>query len=413
MPKLGTSIFRIPSWISSSGHLVLMCLFTGLNLACLALAPCAVARLRCWNAPSSSFTWLSFLLTSSSFLVLTKLTSFNPDLLTISCVQIQQHCDNLNLDFSHLPSIMSKRSVFTTVTALPAGISRQTVLETLHNHVEMIDLNPLVTERHPCKPPPNASPEEFHCAWYEITDKVHYLPGGLYSGAVKFNACFHDLTNGLQTHIFAPMGLNIKGKWTLGGSLPGEPREPVELGVGVPKTGLWLREDVDLRCNVLFTSFVKKTTKKAHGTLVQRMVEKAHLSEAADHNASLAHRNSTYHGSQTESFCDAQSVRSSSPFQSPRQTYQSFSSSGSQRHPETDRRSHGTNYSNPEPSPFYPDADPAYKVASQAHMSVELPSHSPPYPTETAVHPPPMELEAPYQPPRSHQTSPFPKPLFS
>lgn len=28
---------------------------------------------------------------------------------------------------------MSKKSHFTTVTALPAGISRETVLETLHN----------------------------------------------------------------------------------------------------------------------------------------------------------------------------------------------------------------------------------------------------------------------------------------
>lgn len=324
---------------------------------------------------------------------------------------------------------MSKRSVFTTVTALPDGISRQTVLETLHNHVEMIDLNPLVTERHPCKAPPNASPEEFHCAWYEITDKVHYLPGGLYSGAVKFNACFHDLTNGLQTHIFAPMGLNIKGKWTLGGSLPGEPREPVELGVGVPKTGLWLREDVDLKCNVLFTSFVKKTTKKAHGTLVQRLVEKAHLKEASEHNSSLARRTSefpcSYSQSQAQSYSDGQSVRSTSPFQSPRQTYHGFHHpDGAPVYQEIDRRSQDAKFSSPQPSPFYPDSDPGYKAASsQAHMSVELPTQMHPsmYPQEkTAYQPPPpppmapMELEAPYQPSGGRQpNSAFPKPLFS
>lgn len=308
---------------------------------------------------------------------------------------------------------MSKRSVFTTVTALPAGISRQTVLETLHNHVEMIDLNPLVTERHPCKAPSNASPEEFHCAWYEITDKVHYLPGGLYSGAVKFNACFHDLTNGVQTHIFAPMGLNIKGKWTLGGSLPGEPREPVELGVGVPKTGLWLREDVDLKCNVLFTSFVKKTTKKAHGTLVERLVEKAHLREADEHNASLARRTSGYPCSQTQTYSDGQSVHSTSPFQSPRQTYQGFQSDRAPMYQETDRRSQEVRYSSPQPSPFYPEQDPGYKAASQAHMSVELPSHPSEYPKEKVTYQPPMELEAPYQPTRTPQPSPFPKPLFS
>jgi hypothetical protein len=38
---------------------------------------------------------------------------------------------------------MSKRTVYTTVTPLPAGIIRETVMETLHNHLEMIDLNPL------------------------------------------------------------------------------------------------------------------------------------------------------------------------------------------------------------------------------------------------------------------------------
>lgn len=141
---------------------------------------------------------------------------------------------------------MSKRTVFTTITPLPAGVSRAVVMETLKSHTEMIDLNPLVIERHPIKPPPNATPEEYHCVWYSLTDRVSYLPGGLASGQVTYTCCFHDLKDGLQTHCYAPMGLDIKGKWTLGGSLPGEPIAPVELGVGAPLHGLWLREDVDV-----------------------------------------------------------------------------------------------------------------------------------------------------------------------
>ena len=39
----------------------------------------------------------------------------------------------------------------------------------------------------------------------------------------------------LQTHCLAPAGLDIKGKWTLGGSLEGEPREAPELGPGRAK----------------------------------------------------------------------------------------------------------------------------------------------------------------------------------
>lgn len=201
---------------------------------------------------------------------------------------------------------MSKRTLFTTVTALPVGITRETVLETLHNHAEMIDLNPLVMERHPIKPPREATPEEITCAWYQVTDKVNYLPGGLYSGSVTFKSCFHDLPNGLQTHIHAPAGLEMKGRWTLGGSLPGEPRQAVELGANIPKTGLWLKEDVDMKCNFIMTSFIKGTTKKAHGTLVSRLVEKAHVMENNAHNNALAEQLSLrssyppdYHSSMT------------------------------------------------------------------------------------------------------------------
>ena len=182
---------------------------------------------------------------------------------------------------------MSKRTQFTTVTPLPAGITRATVLETLHSHLEMIDLNPLVTERHPIRPPPDAEADEFHAQWYRVTDKVNYLPGGLYSGAVSFNCCFHDLPMGLQTHIYAPMGLDMRGKWTVGGTLPGEPRQPVELGLGLPKTGLYLREDVNMKVNIVMTKFVKGTTKKTHTKLVQRLMEKAHLMEAEAHNSAL------------------------------------------------------------------------------------------------------------------------------
>ena len=88
---------------------------------------------------------------------------------------------------------MSKRSVFTTVTPLPAGIDRDTVVEELHDHVAMIDLNPLVIERHPIKPPPFASAEEYHCIWYGLKDKINYLPGGLAAGNISYCACFHDL----------------------------------------------------------------------------------------------------------------------------------------------------------------------------------------------------------------------------
>lgn len=89
---------------------------------------------------------------------------------------------------------MSRNVRYTVITPLPAGISRETVRNTLQNHTGMIDLNPLVQERFRLpKPPASATPEEFHCAWYQIVDKVSYLPGGMATGKVAYHACFHDL----------------------------------------------------------------------------------------------------------------------------------------------------------------------------------------------------------------------------
>lgn len=163
------------------------------------------------------------------------------------------------------------------------------MLETLHSHLDMIDLSPSHESRVPVKAPPEASPEEYHCKWYEITDKVSYLPAGMYSGKVSFKACFHDLHNGLQIHVYAPMGLDIKQKWTLGGNLPHEPVMPREIGVGAPVSGLYLREDIELKCNFLMTRFVRKTLKDSLSTLVARLVVKAQLQEADANNRRLTY----------------------------------------------------------------------------------------------------------------------------
>ncbi|GAW10830.1 hypothetical protein ANO14919_001650 [Xylariales sp. No.14919] len=179
---------------------------------------------------------------------------------------------------------MSKRTTFTTISPLPAGIPREVVIEFLHNHQEMIDLNPLIIERHPIPPPPHAPEEELRCVWWSLTDKISYLPGGLVSGEVEYTAAFNDLPNGVQTHCYAPLGLDIRERWSLGGTLPGEPLEPVEIGLGAPRQGLYLREDVELRCNFVMASFVKKTLKKAHGTLVDRLCQKA--ASASSRNSS-------------------------------------------------------------------------------------------------------------------------------
>jgi hypothetical protein len=101
------------------------------------------------------------------------------------------------------------------ITPLPREISRETAVSMLHDHSAMIELNPLVLRHDMCDPPPNASPDEAeHATWYTITDKINYLPGGLYSSEISYKAGFYNLPVGLQTHVFAPAGVDIKSKWS-------------------------------------------------------------------------------------------------------------------------------------------------------------------------------------------------------
>ncbi|KAL8713876.1 MAG: hypothetical protein Q9220_002022 [cf. Caloplaca sp. 1 TL-2023] len=246
-----------------------------------------------------------------------------------------------------------------------------------------------------------SAPQDFECS---DIDRINYFPG--YNGRTEFDVCFHDLRNGLQTHVYAPLGLDIKDKWTIGGTLPHEPKEPVELGLGVPKDGLYLREDVDMKCNIMATSFVKKTLKKAHGTLVDRLVEKAHIRETELHNSRLEEQRSIvsqYSGPQSPGFGSPMPSPDPTqpakfglgPHQSSLPAYQNLEPRGSVAKPPypysppmenvpqqfTDAR-----YSQPPPDPRYsqPPTDPRYslpqthyqdpKSSYQSHRPVELAS---------------------------------------
>lgn len=148
----------------------------------------------------------------------------------------------------------------------------------LHDHKSMIELNPLVLRHEPTTPPPNATPDEASLGkWYLITDRINYLPGGAVKGEVSYKACFYDLPGrGIQTHVFAPAGVDIKSKWSIGGNVPGkEPREAAELGVTKPRDGLYIKEELDLRCNLFMSSFVKKNLKKSHMVVVDKIIRRA------------------------------------------------------------------------------------------------------------------------------------------
>jgi hypothetical protein len=67
---------------------------------------------------------------------------------------------------------MPKTATFTTVTPLPAGITRKSVMDMYQDHMAMIDLNPLVVERFKCRPPSYAVADEYFAAWYTIKGRI-------------------------------------------------------------------------------------------------------------------------------------------------------------------------------------------------------------------------------------------------
>ncbi|KIW06115.1 uncharacterized protein PV09_03282 [Verruconis gallopava] len=177
--------------------------------------------------------------------------------------------------------MMRKKINYTTCTPIPSYIPRQLAIELLHSHGEIITVSPLVLSYKPIKPPANAPADEYYSSWYEIEERVQFIPGVGKMGAskIKFNGCFHDLPWGLQTHVYAPAGVETRNKYRIAGNQPGEPREPVEMGIGAPPEGLYLREDVEIKCNFTMASFVKKEQMAASKVLIERMLKKAELLE--------------------------------------------------------------------------------------------------------------------------------------
>ncbi|KAJ0116382.1 hypothetical protein J7T55_007362 [Diaporthe amygdali] len=185
-----------------------------------------------------------------------------------------------------MSSMLRKKEVYTIVTPIPGFIPRQLAIDILHSHSEVITLNPLVLDHKPIKAPQKAASDEYYSTWYEINQRIQYVPGlgKMGSGKISFNGCFHDMPWGLQTHIYAPMNVDLRNKYRIAGNQPGvEPPEQPEIGLaalGAPSDGLYLRDDVEIKCNVAVMSFVKAQMKAASKEMVSRIIKKAELLDA-------------------------------------------------------------------------------------------------------------------------------------
>jgi hypothetical protein len=215
--------------------------------------------------------------------------------------------------------MMKKKTTYTSITPIPSFIPRQLAIDMLQSHGEIIELNPLVTGYEAIKAPRNAPADEFYATWYEISQRIQYIPGigKLGSGAIKFNGCFHDMPWGLQTHTYAPAGVDLRNKWQICGNQPGEPPETRELGLGAPPEGLYLREDIEIKCNMTMISFVKKETQAASKKMVERLIKKAELLDAGVLQGMMENGKLTTHNP-----ADRRETNYKSPKPSPTQPYQ-------------------------------------------------------------------------------------------
>ncbi|EHK19328.1 uncharacterized protein TRIVIDRAFT_90424 [Trichoderma virens Gv29-8] len=185
-----------------------------------------------------------------------------------------------------MSQMLRKKEAFTLVTPIPGFIPRQLAIDILHSHGEVLTLNPLVLGFKPISAPRNASADEFYSTWYEIEERIQVIPGvGKLGGSrIKFNGCFHDMPWGLQTHIYAPLNIDLRNKYRICGNQPGfEPPEVREIGLealGAPADGLYLREDIEIKTNIAMVSFVKAQLKASNKEMVQRIIKKAELLDA-------------------------------------------------------------------------------------------------------------------------------------
>ena len=224
----------------------------------------------------------------------------------------------------------------------------------------------------------HAPADEFYSTWYEISQRIQYIPGigKMGSGAIKFRGVFHDLPFGLQTHTYAPANVDLRNKWQICGNQPGEPPEPKELGSSAPPEGLYIREDVEIKCNVAMISFVKKEMQAAAKVMVDRLVKKAELLDTGALQAMMENGRL-----KTVNPADRSAVDRRSPHPSPSQPYSM---------PVSPRQSpsfpHRQSLSYAQPDQQYAPPVPPKELLGQNNVVMELPGdfyHPQPSPSHT------------------------------
>ncbi|KAL4998473.1 hypothetical protein BDV10DRAFT_167115 [Aspergillus recurvatus] len=182
--------------------------------------------------------------------------------------------------------MLRKKEAYTTTTPIPPSVPRQLATDILHSHSEIITISPLVLSHHPVKAPQDAPADEYYLTWYEITERVQYVPGmgKMGSRKISFKGCFRDEAWGLATHVYAPLGIDLRNRYRI---VDGTDEAVLGSGARVDRSppgeagkGLYLCVDTELECNITLMPLVKGQQKAASNALIDRFVKKAELLDA-------------------------------------------------------------------------------------------------------------------------------------
>jgi hypothetical protein len=145
---------------------------------------------------------------------------------------------------------------------LPVSVSSARALSILHEHSNIITLSPLVVDHHALPAIDNSAGSL--SITYSITDRIDYLPLGLYSGNVTVMAEFTNQDDGVSTTRHAPLGFIIKERWII--------REISENSAYKPATNEIVL-DVELIAGPLVLPLFKSMMEKNHNGYIDGMIK--------------------------------------------------------------------------------------------------------------------------------------------
>ncbi|KAG6007860.1 hypothetical protein E4U21_005448 [Claviceps maximensis] len=140
----------------------------------------------------------------------------------------------------------------------------------LHQHILFIQYNPHMIKYEAVATPTKPEPQlPGHCAHpgiappkcYQVTDKVHALPAGLWDSDVVSTYEFINLDKGVFVRIRSPLNTVMENIWTIQEKSDGSGHE--------------LKEEVVIKCSRLLVGVIRNTCESSwrdiHGQLLERI----------------------------------------------------------------------------------------------------------------------------------------------